>query len=184
MSITGKTIAAVKSDEEFSDALCSECETLFDLAPNIHTMLGKIKNAHSEGKKFYIHIDLAEGIGKDRAGLLFLKKCGADGIISTRTNIIRMAKEVGLLTVQRFFIVDSHSVDTTVEAAKGSKADMIEVMPALVYKVIKMLKTKIDVPIIAGGLIESREEAENAIESGADAVSTSNRDLWRQVWKN
>jgi hypothetical protein len=40
---------------------------------------------------------------------------GVDGIISTRTNIIKFARQEGLTTVQRFFIVDSHSVDTTVE---------------------------------------------------------------------
>ena len=56
---------------------------------------------------------------------------------------------------------------------------MIEVMPAVVYKVIKYLNEKINIPIIAGGLTESREEIENAIESGAKMVSTSKRDLWR-----
>ena len=179
MSISGKVIAAVKCDDEFTAALGRDSEILFDLAPNIHTIVSKIKKVHECGKKYYIHIDLAEGIGKDKAGLLFIKKCGADGIISTRTNMIKAAKEAGLKTVQRFFIVDSHSVETTVETVKISKADMIEVMPAIAYKVIKMLKSKTDVPIIAGGLIENEEETVEALQNGAEMVSTSCVNLWR-----
>ena len=33
-------------------------------------------------------------------------------------------------------------------------------------------------PILAGGLIEFKEDVDNAIEAGATAVSTANRQLW------
>ena len=80
--------------------------------------------------------------------------------------------------MQRFFIVDGHSVDTTIESLKSSKADMIEVMPGVAPKIIKRLKSKIDVPIIAGGLIDDLEEVRVAIENGACAISTSAKHLW------
>ena len=38
-----------------------------------------VKEIHSAGKKAFIHVDFAEGIGKDRAGLEFLAKQGVDG---------------------------------------------------------------------------------------------------------
>lgn len=171
-------IAAVKSEQELEQSLKSNVKEIFDLCPNLMLEKGRIEKAHNAGKKLFAHIDLAEGIGKDRSGLEFMKAIGLDGIISTRVNMIKAARECGLCTVQRFFIIDSHSVDTTVEALKSSKADMIEIMPGVLPKIIRLLKERISVPIIAGGLIETSDEAADAIDSGVFAVSTGSMTLW------
>ena len=171
-------IAAVRNDEDFAVALESKVGIIFHLAPNIETVTPMTELAHKAGKKLFIHLDLAEGIGKDEAGIKFAKKQGVDGIISTRSGIVKMAKNAGVFTVQRFFIVDSQSVETTVQSVKSSKADMIEVMPGTVYKIIAGIKEKTGVPVVAGGLIETVEEAENAIKNGAAAVSTGKKELW------
>ena len=177
-------IAAVKNKEEFQQALETPVETIFHLTPNILSLKKEIDLAHACGKKLLMHIDFAEGIGKDRCGVLFSKKLGVDGIISTRVNMIKIARELGLFTVQRFFIVDTRSVDTTVESLKSSKADMIEVMPGVVPKVIKTLKERISVPIIAGGLIQSAAEVRSALDGGAAAVSTGSQALWNRNEEN
>lgn len=171
-------IAAVKSEKEFERALDGQVEIIFDLSPNILNVAGKIKLAHTAGKKLFAHMDFAEGIGRDKCGIDYMKQLGIDGIVSTRTNIIKAARESGLCTVQRFFIVDSHSVDTTAETLKSSKADMIEIMPGVVPKIIKALKERLSVPIIAGGLIETMEEMVAAEKSGAFGISTSKELLW------
>ena len=173
-----KVIAAVRSREELLRAAESDVNIVFDLNPDILTVAENTKLLHSAGKKLFIHLDLANGIGKDRSGMIYAKNAGVDGIISTRSGIIKVARELGMLTVQRFFIVDSHSVDTTVEALKASKADMIEVMPGGVAKIVRKLKAIVTVPIIAGGLIETKEEMQDAVDSGAFAVSTGARELW------
>lgn len=173
-----KIIAAVRNATELEFAAKSGVEIIFMLAPNIAQLKTQIDMVHAAGKKIFIHLDLAEGIGKDEYGILFAKEQGVDGIISTRTNIIKLANKAGVFTVQRFFIVDSHSVDTTVESAKLSKADMIEIMPGTVSKVIKKLKKELDMPIVAGGLVESHEEIQDAIECGAAAISVGKREFW------
>lgn len=173
-----KVIAAVRTQEELLRAAQSEVKIVFDLNPNILTLENSIKILHEAGKKCFIHLDLADGIGKDRSGIAYAKNLGVDGIISTRTGIIKAARELGVFTVQRFFIVDSHSIDTTVEALKSSKAQMIEIMPGSVLKVISRMKETIEVPIIAGGLIETEKEAVEAVKSGASAVSTGAQSLW------
>ena len=170
--------AAVRSNEEFLFALTCEVETIFMLCADIDHIFGQVKLAHQKGKKVFVHIDLAEGIGKDAYGVKYLKKQGVDGIISTKTSMIKFAKKEGLVTVQRFFIVDSKSIDTTMDAIAQSKADMIEIMPGLLYKVIGDLKNKLNTPIVAGGLIQEKEEVEKAILSGAYAVSTGKSSLW------
>lgn len=176
-----KIIAAVRGEHEFECAILKNINIIFDLSPDLLNVADRVKRVHDAGKKLFVHIDLATGIGKDESGLSFLKGIGVDGVISTRTNIIKMAKKLGLFTVQRFFIVDSHSIDTSVEAVKTSKPDMIEIMPGTVAKVIKRLKTDLAMPIVAGGLIETKKEIEEAILWGATAVSTGKKELWEKL---
>lgn len=173
-----KIIAATRSYEELLIASKSKVDIIFMLSPNILDIKKQTEVVHSAGKKIFIHLDLAEGIGKDEYGIRFVKEQGIDGIISTRTNIIRMAKKEGLFTVQRFFLVDSQSVATTIETAKISKADMIEVMPGTLSKIICRLKNELKTPIVAGGLIEKKEEINEAVFCGAMAISTGKQDFW------
>lgn len=107
-----------------------------------------------------------------------VKSIGVDGIISTKTNIIKLAKEEQLSTVQRFFIVDSRSIDSTIESIKQSKTDMIEIMPGIIPKAISKIKKEIFIPIIAGGLIETETEMKAALDAGAYAISTGSKALW------
>lgn len=178
ISDMGRVIAAVRTEAEFEAAVTSPASLIFDLAPDLMKLPARIKRARAADKKLFLHIDLAKGIGRDESGLLFLRGLGVDGIVSTKVSIIKQAREKGLFTVQRFFIVDSQSVHTTVEAVKASSPDVIEVMPGIACKVIAHLHRELDIPLIAGGLIENREEAEAAINSGAAAVSTGKEELW------
>jgi glycerol uptake operon antiterminator len=174
-------IAATRSPAELDVALGHDVEIIFDLCPDLLTLRDVVDKVHSAEKKLFIHLDLAEGIGKDKSGIAYAQRAGIDGIISTRVNIVRAAKELGLFTVQRFFIVDSHSVDTTLDALRASRADMIEIMPGVAYKAISRLRELTTVPIIAGGLLDTREEIERAFAHGATAISTGKSDLWRKL---
>lgn len=171
-------IAAVRNEHDFESALKSDVKIIFHLVPNIMTLDYCIKSAHNCRKKLFIHLDLAEGIAKDKYGIKYVKSAGVDGIISTRANVIKFAKEEELFSVQRFFILDTRSVEAIEDSVKASKADMIELMPGVVPKITKKLKEKIQVPIIVGGLVDSKEEVEQAVRSGAYAVSTGNQKLW------
>lgn len=171
-------IAAVRNQEDFEKAVKSDVKIIFDLAPDISDISERIVAAHNAKKALFAHIDLAAGIGRDKSGIEFLKKMGLDGIVSTKASMIKIAKDLGLKAVQRFFIIDSKSVTATIEGIKTTKADMIEIMPALVFRVIKRLKSEIDVPIIAGGLIETEKDVVVAQESGAFAISTGECKLW------
>lgn len=174
-------IAAVRDMEEFDTAMENGPENVFLLKTNIMQLPKCIKLAHEKGKKLFVHIDLTDGIGKDHAGLKFISKIGVDGIISTRTNLVKLAKECGLSTVQRFFIVDSKSEFTAYESIKSSKPDMVEFLPGVVPKVIKNFADNLDIPIISGGLIETEEEMRLVFSAGAQAVSTGKQSLWNIV---
>ena len=142
------------------------------------TINQSVREIHSAGKKAFIHVDFAEGVGKDKAGIEFLSKQGVDGVLTTRTNIVRLAKEFNLITVQRFFLVDSHSLNTSVESIRISKPDIIELMPGIVTKKIREFSQIVDMPIVAGGIIETEQEVRAALEAGANVVSTGEAALW------
>ena len=176
--ISNPIAAAIRTEKDFSKALRSDVDMVFLLHSNIMTVNQCIKEIHSSGKKAFVHVDFAEGIGKDRYGLEYLAKLGVDGVCTTRTNIVRMAREMGLITVQRFFMIDSHSVGTSLESIKISKPDIVEIMPAIVTKKIKEFSSLVSVPVIAGGLVETKEEVQAALDAGATVVSTGETELW------
>lgn len=182
MSGKSRIIAAVRDYNEFSEALSSDAHIIFFLYADITELEYAAQKSHEIGKRIFIHIDLTTGLGKDKSGIRFAKNAGIDGIISTKASLIKAARECGLLAIQRFFIVDSKSVSTTVETLKSAKPDMIEIMPGIAPKIIQKLKKLTDTPIIAGGLIDNADEAVSAIKSGAFAISTGQKELWNYTF--
>lgn len=178
MNIDNPIIAAVRSGEELTAAMESPVDTIFLLKSSILTIKRRIDAVHENGKSVFIHVDLMDGLGKDEDGIAYLAKCGADGIISTRMNMITIAKNCNLKNVQRFFMVDSHSVDTAARSAAACLPDMIEIMPGVVIETIKKMCRLVSVPIIAGGLVENKKQVMAALEAGASAVSTGKSALW------
>ena len=169
-------IAAVQ-DDGWDAALKSPAQILFYLSANLLTISDRISQAHNAGKYVMIHMDLAEGIGKDKIGIRFVAQCGADGILSTKANLIRFAKEQELVTVQRFFMLDSKGMDSVQEMLKVSNPHFMEVMPGVIGKAITKFSS-CGIPVIAGGLIQTKAEVTDALGCGATAVSTGKEELW------
>ena len=169
-------IAAVGEDK-WEAALASPAQVLFHLAAELTTVKERIEQAHKAGKLLLIHIDLAEGIGKDRVGIRYLADCGVDGIISTKAQLIRYAKEQGLLTVQRFFALDSKGMESIEEMLRITNPHLMEIMPGVIGKAIRRFSQG-RVPVIAGGLVQTKQEVTEALGCGATAVSTGQQSLW------
>ena len=169
-------IAAV-TDEKWQQALLSPAQVIFDLSANLLTVEEKVRQAHEAGKYVMVHMDLAEGIGRDRSGLRFLTQCGVDGIISTKAQLIRLAKEQGLITVQRFFALDSKGMESIEEMLRNTNPHLMEIMPGVIGKAIRRFR-KSGIAVIAGGLIETKQEVTDALGAGATAVSTGRKELW------
>ena len=104
-------IISAVHEVQFLDALSSPCEVIFLLEGDVMSVGEKITSAHQSGKLVFVHIDLMKGIGKDKCGVQFLANLGADGIISTRAALIKNAKEIGILSVQRYFALDSQGLE-------------------------------------------------------------------------
>lgn len=132
------------------------------------------------GSMVFVHIDLIPGIGKDPAGVEYLgRNLPLDGVVTTRTQLIRAAKDAGLLAIQRLFALDSEAVKTGLNILRSAEPDAVEILPALVLPYLgRRLPVSTMPPIIAGGLVETMAELESVLNSPAVAVSTSSEELW------
>ena len=170
-------VVAAVTDEKWQAAVESPAQVIFYLSANLLSVAEKVQQAHEAGKFVMVHMDLAEGIGRDRAGIRFLAQCGVDGVISTKAQLIRLAKEQNLITIQRFFALDSKGMESIEEMLRNTNPHLMEIMPGVIGKAISRFK-KCGIPVIAGGLIETKQEVTEALGTGATAVSTGQEQLW------
>jgi glycerol uptake operon antiterminator len=83
-----------------------------------------------------------------------------------------------MLTVQRFFVIDSMSIRGLQSQLKIGKPDMVEVLPGLMPRVITDVIQITEAPLIASGLIQYKEEVVAALRAGAAAISTTAPAVW------
>ena len=103
----------------------------------------------------------------------------ADGIITTKPALIRRGRELSLCTVLRYFLIDSMALENIRNQKHTVKPDFIEVLPGLMPKVIGQLCQISRTPIIAGGLLNDKEDVMNVLSAGVIAVSSTNQDVWQ-----
>ncbi len=176
-------IAAVKDDDGLSRALTEDVEIIFVLYGDICTIPKIVDRIKAADKVAMVHVDLINGLNNSKDVCLdFIKNnTRADGIITTKSNLIAHARELELNTVLRYFILDSLALQNIEKQARSSgiKPDIIEFLPGIILpKMIKRINKVSRVPIIAGGLIADREDVMNALDAGALAISTTNPDVW------
>ena len=131
-------------------------------------------------KLVFLHIDLIKGIGKDKEGICYLsKKKLCHGIVTTKSNLIAVAKKEGLIAIQRLFLLDSAALKTGEQMLKRHQPDAIEILPGIAAPYfIEHINKKLICPVIAGGLIRKKNEIEDLFKEGVLAVSTSRKELW------
>ena len=169
-------IAAVKNDEGLDRALSSGCTVVFLLYGTILNIGELVRRVKEAGKLAFIHIDLIEGMSaRDISAEYIASRTEADGVISTHPNLIRRARELGLLTIQRFFMLDSLSFANVLR--QSSNADVVDVLPGAIPSVISHLVREVRQPLIASGLLLDKSDVA-ALSAGAVAVSTTSERLW------
>ena len=103
-------IAAVKDEKGLEECLNMDVGMVFVLYGTVCTIGEIVKRIKDQGKIAVVHIDLIQGLSGKDAAVEFLKTyTRADGIITTKPALIKCAKELGMFTVLRFFVIDSDS---------------------------------------------------------------------------
>jgi len=174
-------IAAVRDEAGLKNVLAAPVKVVFLLATEISRLQAVSVALAEAGKQFFIHLDFVEGLGKDEAGLSFLiRHARPDGVITTRTGLVQAARRAGVIPVQRLFLLDSQSLGTGLDAARNSKAEVVEVLPGIVPRAVSAVRSQLpNSLIIAGGLVRTEKEVRKVLAAGAAGVSTGSGALWR-----
>lgn len=172
-------VAAIKSVDKLDEALKSNVEIIFLLTGDVFNLKEMVDRIHKRRKAVFVHVDLIEGIAADPVGLRFIcESVQPDGIITTKGHLIKAAKKMKVLTIQRLFLLDSLSLDTGIHSIKTHNPDAVEILPGVMPKVTNQIVVKTDKPIIAGGLIKDKEDVIQSLKAGAMGISTSAQDIW------
>ena len=172
-------IAAVKDETGLKECLYSESQIIFLLFGDICSVGRYVEIAKSAGKMVFVHMDLINGLGNKEVAVDFIREhTGVDGIISTKPQLVKRAKELGLFGILRIFVIDSMAFGNIEKQCASLVPDAVEILPGLMPKIIKKLCSTVNVPIIAGGLISDKEDLMNALNAGAVAISVTNQRVW------
>lgn len=172
-------IAAIKSREGLERCLKSDCKVVFVLFGTICDISEIVARLKEEGKIAIVHVDMISGLSTKEVAVEFIRRnTQADGIISTKSSLVKHAKELGLFSIQRTFVVDSIALDTLKKQLDTFKPDAVEIMPGVMPKILKIMRDYTDIPLIAGGLLSDKKDVMAAFTAGADAVSATNEQVW------
>lgn len=174
-------LPAIRDLKDLDKVVKTDYEYIVLLNTHIGQLKSLVKMLHDHDKKVLLHADLVQGLKSDEYGAQFLcRDIRPEGLISTRRNVLLTAKKAKLITVQRLFLLDSIALESCYNMLESIQPDCIEVLPGIIPHIIEEIYRETNLPIIAGGLVRTRTEAEAAINAGAKAVTTSNRQLWEE----
>jgi glycerol uptake operon antiterminator len=172
-------IAAVNDLEKLEKAIKSPCEIIFLLTGNIFNLQELVNKIKASGKSVFVHLDLIEGFSRNVWALKYINEIIVpNGIITTKSSLIRAAKEMGLFSIQRLFMLDALSLESGISSIRTIRPDAVEILPGIMPRVTKTISTEVNIPIITGGLISDKEDVIESIKAGAIGISTSKEEIW------
>lgn len=172
-------IAAIKDDDGLKKCITSDSHVVFILYGDIITIPEIVAAVKASGKIAMVHLDLITGLSSKEIAVDFLKKyTQADGIITTKPTLIKRAKELGFYTILRLFLIDSMAYENIDRQVKAAKPDLIEVLPALMPKIVSKVCKLSPTPVIAGGLVSDKEDIMALLQAGVISISSTNQNIW------
>lgn len=172
-------IAAVRDEAGLEECLHADVQTVFILYGDICTIAGIVSRVKAAGKLAIVHADLIGGLAAKEISVDFLhSNTQADGIISTRVNLIQRAKDLQLIAIFRIFLIDSMAFEAA-RNAKSLRPDAVDILPGLMPSMIRKLRQATGLPVLTGGLITQKREVMQALEAGALAISSTASEVWQ-----
>jgi glycerol-3-phosphate responsive antiterminator len=176
-------IAAVLNRQDLEKCLEKKAAIVNLLFGDIRNIVSIVEKCKAAGKFTFVHLDFIEGLSSRDVAVDFIaENTCADGIVSTKSNLIKRAKALGLVTIQRFFVMDSISLANLEKQLPLGSVDALEIMPGIMPKVIRRIAKMTSKPIIAGGLISDTEDVRHALEAGAISTSASRIELLEEFY--
>jgi glycerol-3-phosphate responsive antiterminator len=172
-------IAAIKDEEGLKRCKESDSRVIFILYGDICSISDIVAEVKSAGKIAMVHLDLVTGLAAKEIAVDFIKKyTQADGIITTKPALVKRAGELSLYTILRLFVIDSMAYENIERQLKNTHPDLIEILPALMPKVVARICKLSNTPVIAGGLVSDKDDVMELLDAGVMSVSSTNPAVW------
>lgn len=173
-------IPAIRRPEHLDAALRAHGRIIYFLVGDPENCEPMMQRVLAAGKLPIVNLDLFSGFSRDKHAVNYLKKCGAQGIISTHLEPLRHARSIDLFAIQRTFLIDSGAVESVSAQLKNSPVDALEVLPAMVApKIVARVRgINAEIAVVGGGLIDSLKEVEELLAQGLDGISISKPEMW------
>ncbi|KSV59857.1 glycerol-3-phosphate responsive antiterminator [Acetivibrio ethanolgignens] len=176
--INQRIVPAVTNMKDFEKFLESSLEYCVLMNLHISLMEQMLPMAKKKGKKVLVHLELIHGLSGDEYGCEYAcQRLRVDGVISTKGKVVETAKRNKKLAILRLFLIDTKSLEKGLNLCSTVQPDYMEVLPGLASSIIPGLKERVNVPMMSGGLIRSREQIEECLKNGACAVTISDMKL-------
>lgn len=171
-------ILGITDTSEFIKVKSNPSKVVCTLFGNVANIVQIIKQLKAMEKIVFVNIDMVSGFASKNSVIDFLiDNTNIDGIISTKPQLLRYAKQKNLFTIHRFFILDSSSWRIIQSQIKISNADIINIAPGWT-KVIKWTVEKYKKPVLASGLVCDKPTVIESLKAGAIAICSTNHDVW------
>lgn len=180
-------LLAISQVKDFEKFLKSPPETCILMDLHINLLPSMMRAAHAAGKQVFLHADLLRGVAADEYGCEYIcQQLRADGVISTKSKVLDTARRNHVTSILRLFLIDTKSLEKGISLIQSLQPDYVELLPGLACDVIVLLKERLgdSVSFLCGGLIKTPEQITHCLESGACAVTLSDRELAEQFRKN
>lgn len=174
-------ICAVRTSEDLRCAQQLEGpRCVFLLGTTLREVPQSVSSLSAKGHSVFVHVDLVEGLKPDAAGLSFLAEHAKPaGVISTHRSVVEQAREQGLLTILRVFLLDSEALRKGRQLVSHLRPDLLELLPGVALVGLGESRLReFGAGLIAGGLVEDKSQVGAILKRGVLGVSTSTRSLW------
>jgi glycerol uptake operon antiterminator len=173
-------IPATRTVETVSAAVLSPSSIIFIMCGSPASIDSLIWRVKGKGKLPIVNLDLLPGLARDLHAVEFLAEAGAAGVISTHQDVLRAARSLGLIAVQRTFAIDSAALSSCLRRLQDFVPDILELLPAFAGPIVlpKLRSAFPELLVIGCGLITSLKQAEELLQQGMISVSVCNPSLW------
>lgn len=112
-------LPAIRSMKDLEKFVVTQYSTCVILDMHIGHVSNYIQFLNQDQKSAFIHIDLIKGMSTDEyAAEYIIQRYKVDGIVSTKPKIIKRAKQLGVKTILRTFIIDSNALKKVMNSYK------------------------------------------------------------------
>lgn len=170
-------ILGINKESDFGLAAKNESQVVFTLFGAISDISDTVHRLKKIKQLVFVNIDMVDGFSPRNSVVDFLMTTELDGIISSKPSILRYAKQQGLFTIHRFFILDSSSWRSISRQLEISQADIINIAPGWT-KIIQWTAERFSTPVISSGLVCDKEIVIENLNAGAIAICTTNHEVW------